>query len=287
MITKTLGACSPPGDAPTLRRQRRRISATSSRRWRSDRPPIVLLGEILHCDEDLVDLHSAVLGDGQQQVEHLRRLQIVGRLEQQLVDRLAASLEVALELRSATTDVVGALERLHALHERTLRRRDGLRGRFADRRHGRRLYILAHGPIKPNPPQFDSTSSLRSSIVEDGSGNNLRLQGVLRDCIVLSSCEQPAVWGDAGCHRSYVSSRRRYLRAVRAARRRSAGRPPGRGSSRFRPPQMSAPTRIRSSASRPLWTPPMPTIGIVDASRDRAHLGERDRRGPPGRTRHR
>src|SRR5690349_19254378 len=67
--------------------------------------------------QDLVDLHAPVLGDGEQQVEHLGRLQIVRRIEQQLMDGRAARLEVALELRATAPDIVGTLQRLHALHE--------------------------------------------------------------------------------------------------------------------------------------------------------------------------
>ena len=50
------------------------------------------------------------------------------------------------------------VKRLHTLHERTLRRRGGFGERFADRRHGRRLYILAQGD-QAKSPIFDSTSS--------------------------------------------------------------------------------------------------------------------------------
>src|SRR6185437_16952255 len=67
--------------------------------------------------QDLVDLHAPVLGDGEQQIKHLGRLQIIWRIEQQLVDRSAAGFEVALELRAAAADVVRSLQRLHALHE--------------------------------------------------------------------------------------------------------------------------------------------------------------------------
>src|SRR4051794_34108396 len=44
--------------------------------------------------EDLVDLHAAVLGYREQHVEHLRRLDVLGRIEQQRVDRAASRLEV-------------------------------------------------------------------------------------------------------------------------------------------------------------------------------------------------
>ena len=84
--------------------------------------------------------------------------QVVGRVEQQLVDRLAACFEVALELRAPAADIVGALQRLHALDERALRRGEWLVERFADRRHGRRLYILGRGD-QGKRPKFASTST--------------------------------------------------------------------------------------------------------------------------------
>src|SRR5436305_14058821 len=62
--------------------------------------------------EDLVGLHAAVLGNGEQHVEHLRRLDVLGWVEQQLVDRNAAPLEVALELRAPSANVVSAPQRV-------------------------------------------------------------------------------------------------------------------------------------------------------------------------------
>src|SRR5687768_998644 len=49
-------------------------------------------------DEDLVDLHAPVLGDGEQHVEDLGGLDVLRRLEQEVVDLRAAALEVPLEL---------------------------------------------------------------------------------------------------------------------------------------------------------------------------------------------
>ena len=76
--------------------------------------------------EDLVHLHAPVLRHRQQEVEDLRGLEELGRVEQELVDRLPSGLEITLELRTPTANVVGPLERFHALHERSLGRRDGL-----------------------------------------------------------------------------------------------------------------------------------------------------------------
>ena len=59
---------------------------TSSVRWRCERPPIVLLGEMRHWTQHLVDLHAAVLRDREQHVEDLGGLDVLRRLEQEVVD---------------------------------------------------------------------------------------------------------------------------------------------------------------------------------------------------------
>src|SRR4051794_5205519 len=67
--------------------------------------------------EDLVDLHPAVLRDGQQHVEDLRRLDVFRRVEQERLDRYPAGFQVLLQLRSAGANLVRALERIHPLQE--------------------------------------------------------------------------------------------------------------------------------------------------------------------------
>ena len=71
-----------------------------------------------------------------------KSLDVLGRLEQQFVNRLPAGLEISLQSRPARADVIGALKRLHPLHEGALGSEDGLGERLTDRRHRRRLYIL-------------------------------------------------------------------------------------------------------------------------------------------------
>ena len=90
-------------------------SVTSSPRWRSDRPPSVLLGEIRHWERILLTFTRPYFGTASSRSKTFAVSQVIGRLEQQLVDRLAPGLEIALELRAPAADVVGALERLHAL----------------------------------------------------------------------------------------------------------------------------------------------------------------------------
>ena len=58
---------------------------------------MVLLGEIRQCVSMRFDLHAAVLGNGQQEVENLGRLQVFRRIEQQPVDLHAPRLEVPFE----------------------------------------------------------------------------------------------------------------------------------------------------------------------------------------------
>src|SRR6516165_7009883 len=63
------------GDART---QRRRMSATSSRRWRSDKPPTVLLGEILHCPRILLTFTRPYLGTASRRSNTLAVSRYVG-----------------------------------------------------------------------------------------------------------------------------------------------------------------------------------------------------------------
>src|SRR3954471_16484381 len=74
--------------------------------------------------QHLVRLDAPVLGDGQQEVEDLRRGEEVRGRQQQPVDRHPAALEVPLELRAARPDLVRALERVHALVETAFGCRD-------------------------------------------------------------------------------------------------------------------------------------------------------------------
>src|SRR4051794_16793653 len=85
--------------------------------------------------QHLVDLHAPVLRDGQEHVEDLGRLEVLGRVEQQRVNRNPTGFEVLLQLRPAGADLVRPLERVHALEEGTLRRRRVLRRSVGGRRH--------------------------------------------------------------------------------------------------------------------------------------------------------
>src|SRR6188472_406457 len=61
-------------------------------------------------DENLVDLHAPVLRHRQQHVEHLRRLDELRRLQQEIMDADPPRLEIALELSAPGPDLVRALE---------------------------------------------------------------------------------------------------------------------------------------------------------------------------------
>src|SRR5204863_6319998 len=87
--------------------------------------------------EDAIHLHPAVLGDGQEQVEDLGREEVLRRVQQEALDLHATGLKIALEPRPAGADLVGALERIHALCQGTLGSRSSvmLRRRLRGGRH--------------------------------------------------------------------------------------------------------------------------------------------------------
>ena len=47
---------------------------------------MVLLGEMRHCTSTLLTFTRPYFGHGQQHVEHLRGLDVLGRLQQEVVD---------------------------------------------------------------------------------------------------------------------------------------------------------------------------------------------------------
>ncbi len=93
------------------------------------------------------------------------------------MDSLASRFEVALELGSPATNIVGALKRLHPLNQRTLWCGDGFGWGITDRRHGGRLYIL-RAADHTFTGQFRLDLNLSLSIVEDGCDDQPTLQGV-------------------------------------------------------------------------------------------------------------
>src|SRR5215213_2238805 len=70
--------------------------------------------------QNAIHLHAPILRHREQQVEHLRREQVLGRVQQQPVDLRAARLEVALEARAPRPDLVCPLQSVHSLRKRAL-----------------------------------------------------------------------------------------------------------------------------------------------------------------------
>ena len=67
--------------------------------------------------ENPIHLHAAVLRHRQKQVEDLRGEHVFGRIEKQAVDVSAPRLEIPFQLCSAGSDLICALESVHALGE--------------------------------------------------------------------------------------------------------------------------------------------------------------------------
>src|SRR3954452_9184671 len=106
--------------------------------------------------EDAVHLHAPVLRHGQQQIEDLGGLEVLGRVEQQAVDLRATGLQIPLQGGSARADLVRSLKRVHTLRQRALggRTRPRLRrGLGGGGRHAARLYTR-EGDRQPVPTVF-------------------------------------------------------------------------------------------------------------------------------------
>src|SRR3954469_11299438 len=111
--------------------------------------------------ENAVYLHAPVLRDGEQEVEDLRRLEVLGRVQQQAVDLRAAGLQIPLERGATRADLVRSLERIHALSQRPLgsrTRRRLRRGLGGGGRHAARLYTRG-GDRQPAPTLFFANSA--------------------------------------------------------------------------------------------------------------------------------
>src|SRR2546423_3489593 len=77
-----------------------------------------------------------------QDVEDLRRRDVLRRMTQDVVDVRGSCLEVFLQLCSADTDVIRPLERFHAL----IQRAEGCLGLSLERWHERRILTSGTGP---------------------------------------------------------------------------------------------------------------------------------------------
>src|SRR5262249_55458271 len=106
-ITRAVGAvamifCYPPAEGISAEAHQRHKLGALALREAADR----LARRDLALREDLVDLHTTVLRNREQEVKNLGGLEVVRRFEQQLVDRLASGFQIALQLRPAAANIV-------------------------------------------------------------------------------------------------------------------------------------------------------------------------------------
>ena len=141
VITKT---------APAGATRYRRSMETSSVRWRCERPADRLRGRDPALLQDLVDLDAAVLGDGEQHVEHLGGLDVLRRLEQEVVDARRPALRSRLSCaRRVRISFARWRASIRWTRERSGAATVGLVGRLGRWRHGRRVYIRIAAFDKP------------------------------------------------------------------------------------------------------------------------------------------
>ena len=192
------------------------------------------------------------------------------------MDRRAAGLEVALELRAAGADLVGALEGVHPLDEGALRgRRERLGGRLGRRRHGRRVLHRSGGAIKRERanspgPQAEVKPACQEAVTVTAVCRTFLWAGRLR---IL----RRAVEGASS------SAEPRSGQLVGDSRRRRAGR----GSSRCRRATRSAPARSEVARVAAALDPAHADDRDLDPRGDLARPGRARSRGPPARRRRR
>src|SRR5947207_12889998 len=92
--------------------------------------------------QEACGLHAAELGHGHQDVEDLRRRDVLGRISENVLDGRGAGFEVLLQLRSTDAAVVCPLERLHAL----IQRAEGCLSLSLERWHERRILTSGAKP---------------------------------------------------------------------------------------------------------------------------------------------
>src|SRR4051794_1224339 len=184
--------------------------------------------------EEARRLDAAELRDGEQHVEHLGRRDEVGRFAEDVLDTGAAALQILLQLRAPHPDVVRPLERFHALVERS----DGGLG-LGLGRHGWRGILPAKPPGKKG--KIGSFSRAFHAVTLDPGST-----------VSDARCEAPrACEGSVKpCAAASAASSARILAGASGSPKRTVPRA-----------TWLAPAAISSSASRPVVTPPIPTIG--------------------------
>src|SRR5436190_3000791 len=184
-------------------------------------------------------LDAAELRHRHQDVEDLRRRDVLRRIAEDVVDVCRAGFQVLFQLRPADADVVGPLERFHAL----IQRAEGCLGLSLERWHERRILTSGAGP-----------STMRKG---------LDLQGVyLLDTAAVDAARSPAGVAST-CARPIALSRSPTSKASISLASSVRIRPGASGSEKRMVPSetLAAPAARNSSASRPEAIPPIPTIG--------------------------
>ena len=104
-------------EPPPVGQERNR--STSSPRWRSDSPPMVLAWLIRHWVSSSPGAHPSQPRNGQQHVVHLRRQHVVRRVDQHLVEVVSPDLSARFSCARCTRMLVRPVECLESLVERT------------------------------------------------------------------------------------------------------------------------------------------------------------------------
>ena len=253
-MTKTRPAGS--GGAGSARAAARR----SSVRWRSERPPIVLLGEMRHCCRILLAFTRPYFGTASSMSKTFAVSTYSGGSSSSVWIDTRPALRSRLSWARRVRICVRALERVHALDAGSARgppcasAAESVAGGI-----GRRVYIIA-------PAQQGSRSRIRLHL-----DLRSRLFSVVDGCMAdlqgFSSASADARRSAGRCPALCGNARARPRSAL-----------PASGSRKLSVPTATsvAPASSRSRHARPVWTPPMPTIGIATRARDRADLRQRD-----------
>src|SRR5438552_12352662 len=183
-------------------------------------------------------LDAAELGYGHEDVEDLRRGDVVRRIPQDVVDVGGAGFEVLLQLRPADAYVVRPLERFHAL----IQRAEGCLGLSLERWHERRILTSGAGP---------STRKKGAHLQHVYWTDSAAAAAAVSEAAVVFACARPITLSASPTASAAIS-------LASSARI----RPGASGSEKRIVPSatLAAPAATISIASRPEAMPPIPTI---------------------------
>ena len=155
--------------AAARRARYRRSWPTSSVRWRSERPPIVLLGEIRHCCRILLTFTRPYFGTASSMSKTFAVSTYSGGSSSSAWIETRPALQIPLELRPAGADLVRALERVHPLDAANARAPPSASaGVFGGRRHRAASLHTETGPGKPRSGEIRLDLDLRLRSVQAG-----------------------------------------------------------------------------------------------------------------------